>query len=242
MLIKTKGIVLKALKYGESSVIADIYTEQRGLCRYLIAGVRSKKARIPASLLQVISLVEVVAYHRENRDLHRIKSIQSAFVYQAIPFDVRKSAVALFMAEVLRKTIRETEENTELFAFLLHTFQYLDTTQQPIANIHLHFLLQLSVYLGFLPGGDWDAHTPFFDLSEGVFVASLPGHAHYLDEPTSQLLYALLQVECSHCHEVHMTANQRRVLLHHLLDYYKLHIDYLKDIQSHEVLHEVLHE
>ncbi len=240
MLIKTRGIILKTIKYGETSVIADIYTEQRGLRKYIVNGVRSKKARVHASLLQVMSLVEMVAYSRDDRELNHIKEIKAAHVYQSLPFDVRKGAIALFIAEIARKTIHDTEENPQLFDFLFEVFCYIDKTSLPVNNVHLHFLLELSAFLGFVPGGEYDPGMPFFDLKEGVFVNSLPGHPYYLDEELSQILSSLLHCSAASCHEVIMNTAQRRQLLQHLLNYYRLHIDYLQEIHAHQVLQEVL--
>lgn len=240
MLIKTRGIVLKTIKYGETSVIVEVYTEERGLRKYIINGVRSKKARVHASLLQVMSLLELVVYNRDDRDINHVKEVRPAHVYQTVPFELRKSALALFMAEIIRKTIRESEENKPLFAFLFDVFQYLDETTESVSNLHLYFLLELSVFLGFLPSGEYNLETPFFDLQEGMFIPNIPNHAYYLDEQGSKLLQALLQCNLTRSHEVKMTAVQRRTLLQNLLDYYKLHMDFLPDINSHQILQEVL--
>lgn len=240
MLIKTRGILLKTIKYGESSVIAEVYTEERGLRKYVINGVRSKKARVHASLLQVISLLEMVVYSREDRDLNHVKEIRPAHVYQSLPFDVRKSALALFMAEVVRKTIRESEENKPLFDFFFRTFQYLDETTHSINNLHLYFLVELSAFLGFLPAGEYEDDTPFFDLQEGTFVEAIPKHVYYLEEQLSILLNELLHNDLLHAHLIKMTSLQRRALLQNLLDYYKLHMDFMPDIHSHQILHDVL--
>lgn len=240
MLIKTRGILLKTIKYGETSVIAEVYTEERGLRKYAINGVRSKKARVHASLLQVMSLVEMVVYNREDRDLNHIKEIRPAHVYQSLPFDIKKSALALFMAEIIRKTIRESEENKPLFDFLFTTFQYLDKTLLPIGNTHLFFLVELTAFLGFLPAGEYAKETPFFDLQEGMFIPVIPSHPYYLEEHLSELLHQLLHSALTHCHELKITPSQRRLLLHNLLDYYKLHMDFMPDIHSHQILHEVL--
>lgn len=240
MLIKTRGIVLKTIKYGESSIIADIYTENKGLRKYIINGVRSQKARVRASLLQVMSLVEMVVYDREDRDLNHIKEIRASYVYHSLPFDVRKGAIALFIAEISRKTIHDTEENLQLFDFLFETFRHLDETTAPVNNLHLHFLLELSGFLGFLPGGEYCQETPFFDMQEGIFVVSMPMHQHYLDEDFSEIISTLLQVPVTSCHELKMNTSQRRKLLQYLLDYYRLHIDYLPEIHAHQILQEVL--
>ena len=118
MQIKTRGIVLRSMKYSETSIIADIYTEERGMRSYIISGVRSKKAKIKASQLQIMSLVDMVAYDRQEKGLNRVRELRAAYVFQSLPFDVRKSAVGLFMAELARKTVREPEENKRLFNFL----------------------------------------------------------------------------------------------------------------------------
>lgn len=240
MLTKTRGIVFKTMKYGETSLIADIYTEEMGLRRYIVNGVRTPKARVSASLLQAMSLVDLVAYERPDRDLHRLKEIRPAYVYQSIPFDVRRGAVGLFMAEVARKTLHEAEENRRLFAFLYDIFVHLDASAQAVANLHLYFLLELSLYIGFMPGGACSAQTPFFDLQEGVFVPLSSHHVHCLDEADSQLLHQLLQSSPDTCHSVAMSAEQRRAMLQHLLSYYALHIENMPDINAHVVLREVL--
>lgn len=240
MLIKTKGIVLRTVKYSETSIIADIYTEERGLRSYLISGVRSKNAKVKASLLQIMSLVEMVAYERYEKGLNRVRELQAAHVFRAIPFDVRRGAVGLFLAEMARKAIREPEENRPLFDFLFRTFRFLDETPLSIANIHLHFLLELSYFLGFLPNGEWTPETPFFDMQEGTFVEQPPAHAYYLKESESQLLSGLLQCRLENCHEVVISRQQRKAILLHLLDYYHIHIENMPEIHAHLVLEEVL--
>lgn len=240
MLIETRGIVFRTLKYSESSLIVDIYTEAKGLQSYIVNGVRSQRSKHNASIYQVMTLVDMVAGAREDKGLSRIKEIKSAFVYRAIPFDVRKSAVGLFMAEIARKTIREAEAQPDLFSFLYHTFLFLDQTQQPIANLHLHFLVELSAFLGFMPGGDLSEETPVFDLQEGVFSDNLPSAAYCLDLELSKAFYALLQSNYQECHHLRLPAGLRRQLLSKLLDYYRLHLEHLPEIHSHQILQEIL--
>lgn len=240
MLIETRGIVFRAFKYSESSLIVDIYTEAKGLQSYIVNGVRSQKSKQNASIFQVMTLVDLVAGVREDRGLNRIKEIKSAFVYRAIPFDVRKSAVGTFITEVARKTIREAEAHPALFAFLYNTFLFLDQTQYPVANAHLHFLVEMSGFLGFMPGGDLSPDTPVFDLQEGVFADTLPSAGYCLDFELSKAFYALLQTNYADCHNLRLANGQRRQLLNKLLDYYRLHLEHLPEIHSHQILQEIL--
>jgi len=240
VLIKTRGIVFRSIKYGETSMIVDVFTEERGLRSYIINGVRSKRGKVRASLLQVMSLVEMVAYDKHQEGLNRIKEIKAAQVYRSLPFDVRKSAVGLFMAEIARKSIREPEENSQLFEFLFRSFQFLDATEQPIGNLHLHFMLELSFHLGFVPGGEWSEQTPFFDLREGVFVSEAPVHGHHLNTAGSELMHHLLTCNYANCHQLSMSSDQRRLLLRKLIDFFRFHVESLSEIHAHEVLQEVL--
>jgi DNA repair protein RecO (recombination protein O) len=240
MLIETRGIVFRSLKYSENSLIVDIYTEAKGLQSYFVNGVRSQRSRQNASVYQVMTLVDLVAGVREDRGLNKIKEIKTAFIYNSLPFDVRKSAVGMFMAEVARKTIREAESHSELFAFLYNTFLFLDQTSYPVANLHLHFLVELSGFLGFMPGGDLSEESPVFDLQEGVFCDTSPSAGYCLDLELSKAFYALLQTNYADCHNLRIPASQRRQLLSKLLDYYRLHLEHLPEIHSHQILQEVL--
>lgn len=239
MLIKTKGIVFRTKKYSETSVIVDVFTEAKGLRSYIISGVRKPRARVSAGLLQVLSLVDIVAYHRDDKDLTRLKEVKAFHAYRSIPFDIRKGAVGLFLIEIARNTIQGHEEHPALFDFLVENLIYLDKTTS-FSNLHLHFLLALSGHLGFLPGGTFSPATPVFDLQEGVFEAAVSSHPYWLPERLSRLVSELLAAPKEKNGEVKMNREERRQLLGHLLDYYRLHIDSFPEVHSHQVLEEVL--
>jgi DNA repair protein RecO (recombination protein O) len=243
MLIKTRGIVFRALKYSETSLIVDVFTEEKGLRKYLVSGVRSPKARVKAGLLQVMTLVDVVAYEREHRELHRLKEIRPAYVYQSLPFDPRKSAVGMFIAEVARKAIREPEENRPLFNFLFQVYTGLDEANASVANLHLCFLIDFAGFLGFAPASPPAGETSFFfDLQEGHFQLYKPPHPHYLPEAESLALASLMRAGLAHSHTVALGAAQRRYLLARLLDYFRLHIERFPEIHAHQILREIMED
>ncbi len=240
MLIKTRGIIFKAKKYSETSVIVDVFTEEKGLRSYIVSGVRSKRPTVSAGLLQPMTPVDLVVYHRDDQDLTRLKEVRPHHVFQAIPFDIRRSSVGLFMVEVARNAVLGHEPNEALFEFLLRYFVFLDETKQLIANLHLHFMLHLTDFLGCQPGGDFGEETPYFDLQEGFFTKEKPFHHHWLSEQTSAKFYQLLTLPLERCHEVPFEREERRTLVKNLLVYYRLHIENFQPVHSHEVLEEVL--
>lgn len=240
-MIKTNGIVFRAVKYSETSIITDIYTEELGLRSYIISGIRSKKAKVSAGLLQVMSLVETVVYHREDRDLCRIKEIRAAYLFEDIPFNIQKGAIGLFLLEIMQKTIKEREQNPPLFTFLFNTICYLDETTDPIYNFHLSTMVKLSAYLGFLPSGQYSERTSFFNMQEGIFTAE-PPVTNYLEPELSQLLDHFLKTGINQSHSIALTRLQRTRLLQELINYYRLHVENLPVINAHNVLKTVLEE
>src|SRR5680860_561220 len=101
MLATTEGIVLHFIKYGESSVIATIYTREFGRQSFYINAARSKKSKYKASLLQPLFLVDLVTYQKQNREIQRVKEMKGSQTYQNIPFDIIKSTQVIFLAEIL---------------------------------------------------------------------------------------------------------------------------------------------
>jgi DNA repair protein RecO (recombination protein O) len=242
MLLKTRAIVFRAVKYGETSLIVELFTEERGVHSFILSGVRSVKAKFSPALLQPMSVIEIVTYFKDNSEMHRIKEVQSGLVFQHIPFELRKGSVALFMAEVCRKSIRETESDAFLFDFIVKTLDFLDKTKMPIANLHLYFMLQLSSALGFLPGGEATTVTPFFDLQEGLFCEIRPPHPFFLNEIESAIVFKLLHVEMENCHEIEIQRPVRKAILGHLLQFFKLHLDQFGEIKTPDILEMVLAE
>jgi DNA repair protein RecO (recombination protein O) len=238
MLLKTRGIVFRTVKYGETSVISDIFTEEHGLHTFIGGGVRSAKARMPYNLFQPMTVVEMVSYFRDDAGaLNRLKELRAAEVFQAIPFDIRRGSVALFMAEICRKSIQEAEENRELFDFLLDTLRWLDTTPHPIANLHLHFLVALSGHLGFQPHSELDGEDAhFFDLKEGTFTVAVPQHALILEPVETRQLLQLLHTPIEECHTIALDRTERKTLLGRLLQFYQLHVPGFADVNTPEIL------
>ncbi len=239
MLLKDQAIVLRTHKYGESSLIVELYTQGKGVRKYIINGVRSAKGRTKANLLQVMTLLDIVAYERDDKDLNRLKELRPTYIYQSIPFDIRKGTVGLFMIEVARKAIKEKEENIPLFNFLSSSFRLLDVTHESITHFHLVFLIELSAYLGFQPAGCYSEETPVFDLLEGEFVGFSPDHGHSLTGNLAISFDQLLNHTVIDSHEIKLERELRKRLLEQLVFYYQLHLDGLGVIHSHQILKDV---
>ena len=237
MNFNTRAIVLNHLRYGDSSLIVHLYTEKMGRQTVFVKGAFSKKSPLRAAMFQPLHLLETDLHHRANRQMQRISHVQIHCPLQNIPLDPVKSCIALFIAEILYKTLREEESNPGLFDFLFHAIQTLDLNDCGTANFHLVFLVHYSRYLGFYPNTEKASDNTWFDSKTGSFVllptASSP-HAEYI-----RLLMHLFGMSFEQLDSLHLNHRQRNYLTEYLLNYYAMHVDHFGQLKSFTVLQQI---
>ena len=225
---KTKGIVLRAVKYGETSLIIAIYTEIFGLQSYLVNGVRKSTAKGAgrANILQPAALLDLVVYQNPIKNLQRIKEFRYALVYHHIFFDVFKNSVALFMVELLMKILKQPEPNPDLFYFVEDAFQVLDQSEESVvANFPLFFCLHLAGFFGLRIQDNYSESNQYLDLAEGIFVTEVPQHSVYLSPPLSFHASQLLKVmHPDELVQMHLNQETRRSLMQAFLNFYSFHV------------------
>ncbi len=241
---KTKGIVLRTVKYGETSIIVSIFTELFGVQSYLVNGVRTsaKKGTGKANLFQPAAILDLVVYHNELKHLNRIKEFKWSYLYATIFSDVPKNAVALFMIELLTKCLKQPESNPGLFHFTEDVFLKLDESSGAVfANLPLFFALHLPFHFGFRIDDNYNERNKFLDLQEGSFINEQPQHPYFLEDKQAETSSQLLKVQ--HPDElegIKLHHDFRRHLLQRFEDYYRLHIHDFGTMKSLPVLREIL--
>lgn len=243
MIHKTKGIVLRAVKYGETSLVVTIFTELFGLQSYLVNGVRAptKKGAAKANLFQSSAMLELVAYRNEFKNLQRLKEFRWGYLYKHILSDVRKNAVALFMIELLTKCLKQPEANAELFYFVEDALQHLDEANDAVtANFPLFFALHLAVFFGFRISDEITENIHYLDLEEGTFVDEQPTHSHYLQDREAEAVSHILKImQPEELQEVALNQQMRRRMMQAVEEYYILHISDFGTMKTLPVLREI---
>lgn len=236
---KAHGIVLHTIKYGDTSLVAYVLTDTLGRQNYLVQGVKSGRGKgNKAALLQPMFLLEFEGIPSRHSQMDRMKDVRLSQPLQSIPFDVRKSTIALFMAEVLYRLVREVEPDSPLFGFVRDSVTALDRMEEGISNFHLWFLVQLSAFLGFYPAGEY-SEGDWFDITEGSFVGRFPEHAIAVSRPNSALLASLMGVEAEQLGSLPLSRSQRADFLADMLHYFGYHLDAIDKVQSVRMLGEI---
>ncbi len=241
---KTKGIVLKTIQYGETSIITTLYTELFGIQNYIVKGVRqsSKKIQGKANFFQPAAILQMEVYHNELKNLQFIKEYQWSYLYKRVWFDVVRNAVAMYLIELLHRSLKQPEANSYLFSYIENTLQLLDSENDAlIANISLYFILYLSSALGFRIEGKFTFDTPVLNMREGRFTDSIPEHPHYLDGDLAQITSQLNGI-CTYkeLEDFKLNHEKRGQLLNALQTYIKLHVAEFGEMRSLSILQEVL--
>ena len=244
MIHKTKGIVLRAVKYGETSLVLTMYTELFGLQSYMVNSVRtvSKKGSSKSVFFQPSALLDLVVYHNELKNLQRIKEYRWASLYQHIFSDVHKNAVAVFMVELLTKCLKQPETNAELFYFAEDAFMHLDdASDTATANFPLFFALHLAGFFGFKISDEYSEHHSFLDLEEGRFTEHQPIHPNYLDDKAAAITAHILKAQKPfELEDLKLNQEFRRFLISSYEAYYQLHISDFGTMKTLPVLREMM--
>jgi DNA repair protein RecO (recombination protein O) len=239
MIHKVKGIALHHVKYKESSAIIYMYTDLFGRQAYLVNNIRGKKSRFPGNLLQSLTFLEIEAYHKEGRELQRLKEMRNYIPYRSIPYDLQKSSQAMFLGEVLYKVLREEDPNRELFGFLENSLQLLDISDETPVNFHLLFLVQLTKYLGFCPENNYGEGRTGFDMRNGQFSNGTGIHPDYFDRRSSELLHKLLGRSFGDILQISVNQETRIQFLEDLMDFYRLHVHEFGNLHALPVVQEI---
>lgn len=234
MLIKTRAIVISALRYQEKSLVVKCYTQSSGLKTYYVRDAfGTKKSTQKNIYFRPLNLLEIEASHKDKGTMEYFKEVRLAHPYHTLNTDIVKTTIALFVSEMLHHCIKEEEQNESLYAFLETALLWLDS-HEGTANFHLVLLMELTKFLGFYPN---DAgNFPYFEMTEGVFM---PYHGiTCLTLEDTVLLRRLMSLKLDDSAKAfHVT--ERQALLRILLDYYAFHMEGFRRPKSLDVLREV---
>lgn len=239
MQAKTTGIILHQVKYSDSQSIVSIYTREFGRMSYMVRGANRKKSATRSALLQPLSIVEIDVSHNPKKDIQSIKDIRIAIPFYHIPYDPVKNGLALFMTELLQKTLKHSENDKELYNFIENSVCQLDKCEEGIGNFHLVFMVGLAHRLGFAPDMLNDNGYKFFDMMNGIFERSQPLHAHFLEGKQAETFKSIMELDYDCLNSLPMNRIQRAGVLTNFVEYYKLHLTDFQSLHSIEVMHKL---
>jgi len=231
------GLYLNHFSYSDSSVVLKLFTQEYGVRSFILKGVKKKKGGIAA--LQPFHVLEITSNFSIDKELNYGNTVKLYKPSKSITIDIRKSTVAIFLTEILYKSIKEEETNSKLFDFLNDSIEWLDQKDfNP--DFHLLFLIELTKYFGFFPSLPDVPSKKYFNIREGIFEFPKDLKAENLDAETSLDFKLLLGTKFAANSPLGLSAKRRMKLLNFLVRYFEIQL-HLKanSIGSHKILQAV---
>ena len=244
MLHKTKGIVLRTVKYGETSLICTIFTELLGIQTYMVKGVRSAKAKSrKANAFFAASLLDMVVYHNPQKNLQMIKEYQPSVIFQTLNEDVVKNGVAIFGVEVIGQLLTQLDTQPELFTFFEEFLLLLDqTANSDLANFPLYFLIQAGKLSGYYLSGQYDATYHHVNIHDGRFSTEAGHFPPFIEGYDAALMSTLNSANTLHdIKNIKMNGDERKRVLSYFLAFLQAHVPHFTPLKSLPVLAAILY-
>lgn len=233
------GIVLNVIRYNERHDIAHVYTRDSGRMSYLVRTGSTAGARRRRAMFHPLAVIDFEASRpRSSSAIATIHDVSMARVCHSILAEPAKSAIAMFMGEVLSRTIEQQEPDEALYRFVLSSVERLEAQQRGTANFHLCFLYRLGRYLGVQPDAEGYSEGAWFDMAEGLFTRG-PSGRHTLPPQQARVIYLLSRMNYDNLHLFRFTREQRNMVLDTIIVYLRLHNSTLGSLKSPAVLRQI---
>ena len=223
MLLQDRILVLRTLRYADDRLIVEALARTQGRVSFIVRITHSPRAAVRHTLFTPLAVIDIEWNRPRNGQLGKPLSARVALPRLTLHTVPAKTAVVLFLAEMLLHVVHSEEADTAIFDFVEAALQWFDTAEQNFANFHLVFLMRLT-------------GLPYFDLIGGRFVAVRPMHTHLLEGEEASVFANLLRMNFSTMHLFRFSRAQRNRILDVLIDYYRLHLAAMPELNSPDVL------
>ncbi len=148
MIESTEAIVLKSMKYGDTSKIVTLYTKKFGKVTVIAKGARGNKNKF-GSALEPMSYIHAVFYKKESREIQLLSQADHISIFRSLQQTGNKLIVGLCIIELLHATIHDEEKNEELFNSTRDSLSFLNASVSNEINFAIWYMIRLISLNGF---------------------------------------------------------------------------------------------
>ena len=197
--VKTEGIVLRSIRYGEADRILHLYTPHRGRVSAIAKGVRRSRSRFGGRLEPFFRLRLVL--HEGRSDLLTVTAAETIAPHARLREDARALDAAARACDAVSRLFETGDPNAPVFHLLANELSLLEgdpATHATQAN-QLAFRLKLLLAGGFAPHlagcavcGEREHLHGFSGAAGGVVCAACEASAFPLDGAAHQFMVEAL--------------------------------------------------
>lgn len=215
-------ILLHTTKYGDSSIILHCYTRGNGRESFIIRGMGRKKGGNSTALLHPLSILEGEGTPQGSNNITHLKEYSPKYPLTSLRGNIYKNTIAIYISELLYRTLRDYERDPALYDFLEQAILTLNAMEKGYSNFHLWFTIKYISFLGFMP-----------DLSQQEVLAPF-------DPMEQNILKGFLHLPLEESMKISLSGEKRNSFIDSLVRFLEQNLERKIEIKSLKVLHEVL--
>lgn len=148
MIVKTDAVVLQTRRFRESSKIVTLYTREFGKISVIARGAIQAKSKF-GSVLQPMSLISVVFYRKEGRDLQNLSSAEPIARFTHLMESLERLSAGFSIVELVNAVMHDEDRNEQMFETLVQALEALNRPGGNENSVVAWFMLRLSMLLGY---------------------------------------------------------------------------------------------
>lgn len=149
MIVETRAVVLKAMKYGDSSKIVTLYTRNFGKIKVVAKGARNQRTAKFGSSLEPMSVSSIVLYKKEHRDLHLLSKSEVVMQMTRLQDEPERMFAGLAIVELVNMVMHDEEGNAPVYDLLEEAVRVINASERNGVNVLLSFMVKLFHRFGF---------------------------------------------------------------------------------------------
>ena len=239
--IKSRAIVLHTTRQGDSSLVVHVLDETAGRQSLYLRGLGKRLSGSAAAAFHPLSVLDVVTVASPRSSLLYLREFTPLFSLNRLRTDIRRSAVAQFICEVLFRSVRPGDGDPELFSWLTETVVRLEEEEGGrIANFPACWLVGYCSRMGFRPEDNWCGEKrPLFNPVSARFENDGADRTERFSPEESLLLHKVLSLPADEASLLPLSAERRNAFSRRMVSYLSHHLGASLDIRSLDVLHAV---
>lgn len=237
---KSQIVVLHLTKHGDSGVVIHTIDSLAGRRSLYFRGLLNGKNSAARSHFHPLSILDIVAATSPKSSLAYLREYSRNIDLNSIVGEPYKGSIAMFISEVLYRSLRSDDGDNSLFPWLVKSITTLDAITTSIANFHLYWLTAYCCRLGFQPEDNYSAENQIFSVENSIFCTSNPQNAPlFFTKEESLLLHQMLTLPLPEALALPLSASKRVAFSKRMIQYLSYHLGCEINIKSLSALHDL---
>ncbi len=150
MIVTTDAIVLRTMKYRDTSQIVTLFSREYGKLSVIAKGTRNRQ-KGGGGAVEPMTCVRAVIYKKPGKDLHLMSQCDRIPRFKGLVDDLKRIGAGMVAVELTGLSLPPEEPHADVFTLLSETLEMLGNATRNEENALYYYEMQLLGILGFRP-------------------------------------------------------------------------------------------